>query len=189
MRIFLFFLTALITVAVAACGGVSEQAPTPSRPAPTSIPTVIAEPATEGAVAQPGAPTPTAVNTASKNVGSAGEVTGSGLTQGQQALMAQVLASPDLMVCLTGAVGMQTLMELADRSPTNEETTLLQSCLDAEEDRALALSSEEPILASGETDSQEEAAGSKLVVEQPNSDDPDENPAESFFARFMNAQM
>ena len=49
MRIFLFFLTALITVAVAACGGVSGQAPTPSRPAPTNIPTVIAGPATEGA--------------------------------------------------------------------------------------------------------------------------------------------
>ena len=93
------------------------------------------------------------------------------------------------MACLTGAVGMQTLMELADRAPTNEETTLLQSCLDEEEDRALALSSEEPVLDSGEIDSQEEAAGSKLVVEQPNSDDPDENPAESFFARFMNAQM
>ena len=105
--------------------------------------------------------------------------------------MAQVLGSPNLMACLTGAVGMQTLMELTDRAPTDEETTLLQSCIDEEEDRAVASSSDEPVLDSAEPDSQEEEeeAGSKLVVEEPDSDEPDESPAESFFARFMNTQM
>jgi hypothetical protein len=180
IRIFLFSLTALVTLAVVACGGVSEQAPTPSRPAPTSIPTATTEPKSEGAVAQPGendgespTPAPTEVNTASENVGSAGEVLESGLTEDQQALMAQVLGSPDLMACLTGAVGLQTLADLADREPTDEETTLLQACLAEEEDGASALSS----------------AGSKLAVQDSEPQPSGEDPAESFFAKFMNAQM
>ena len=53
----------------------------------------------------------------------------------------------------------------------------------------MALSSEEPALDSSETDSQEEAAGPKPVVEKSSSDDLDEDSSESFFAKFMNAQI
>jgi hypothetical protein len=46
------------------------------------------------------------------------------------ALLAQAFSSPELMGCLSGKMGLQTLMQLTSRAPTDEETALMTSCLD-----------------------------------------------------------
>ena len=46
-----------------------------------------------------------------------------------RALFAQAMASPNLMRCLGSSVGMENLMQLANRAPTDEETGLIRSCL------------------------------------------------------------
>ena len=45
-------------------------------------------------------------------------------------MLAQAFMSPELMGCLSGRLGMQTLMQLTNRAPTNEETILIASCVD-----------------------------------------------------------
>ena len=73
-----------------------------------------------------------------------------------RALFAQAMASPDLMRCLGSSVGMENLMQLAKRAPTNEEKGLIRSCFikgDVEGDFANAATLTKPVSVEASTPS------------------------------------
>ncbi len=190
----LLFSVAIVTFILAACGGTAERTDTSASPSSGGSETAAAVPEVTPNVVEtpePAAPSLTeSPSIATEKVEPAGEVADSGLTADEQDLMAQGLNDPELMTCLTGAVGMQTLMELVNRDPTQEETILLESCL-AEEDGGFASSITGPAAESPEagsmeeeTSSEEDETASALLVEEP-----DEDSAISFFDRFINAQI
>ena len=136
---------------LAACGGVSEpgvaSVGVPASPADTATPTptpvptsaeVSATPEPSVSAGQSGAggvatPTPTitpaAPETAETDVAPSGDITVRGQTFDTGDLMAQAMSSPEVFSCLTSKMGMQALLELAERTPTAEEMELLLPCL------------------------------------------------------------
>jgi hypothetical protein len=65
------------------------------------------------------------------------------------------------MACLTGGVGIQTLSELAERAPTDEEAAVVQGCFD----------------------------GAGADSQEAETQTPVENSSDSFFTKFMDGQM
>ena len=141
---------ALIAILAAACGGVSDpqlgSAATPSGSvaagdtASTGAPPTIYAPAMEGtAEATAGAtreksgasgvatPSPAMVSDTPAPL-IAGGATGA-TSMDTKAMLAQVMAIPGAFECMTSKLGMSSLMQLASRAPTAEETALLQACL------------------------------------------------------------
>ena len=59
-----------------------------------------------------------------------------GLSVDPKTLLTRALESPGLMWCIAGNVGMETLVQITDRSPTAQETLILQRCLDDRQESA-----------------------------------------------------
>lgn len=143
-HIFLFTALAVITLLASACGGVSEPqadgaaassgSPVGDTPAPPvasrALETATAAPTPVETATTAPTPTETADTGTSEVVGNSGEAASGGLTLDPQALMDQVLSSPEVMSCLTAKVGMLALMQMVSRGPTDEEIALLLPCLE-----------------------------------------------------------
>ena len=134
---------AVLALVLAACGGSpapqldSIAAPSGSaeeeNPEPMTVPnTPRSQPKAEATGEQSGpsgdeipAPTVTANGTEAAPV----ETATGGQAIDPNMLFAQVLNSPGAMDCISSTLGMATLMQMTSRAPTDEEVSLLQSCL------------------------------------------------------------
>lgn len=145
-KIFPLIILVLTLVLIAACGGASEPqlasvgVQTGSTPEPTLEPTSgpTVEPAVSDgqSVADTVATTESAATTvktgpktSDADLAIPAEITVGGQTFDTGDLMAQALSSPEVFSCLTSKTDVQTLFELADRTPTADEMDLLLPCL------------------------------------------------------------
>lgn len=133
----LFSILSLITLLLVACAGtsspevVSNNARSGSTDSGTAVPTVASNTTTnntpEAQVAddQSGSsavdsPTPTSAPAATRNAAP---------TTVPKTILTQALESPGAMWCLADKVGMQILIELDSRAPSNQERSNINSCL------------------------------------------------------------
>ena len=89
------------------------------------------------------APVPTAV---SSEAGKAGEAASGGPAMDPNQLMQLVMSTPGAMDCVSGKLGMMTMMQMqmTGRAPTDKEMALLQSCLGGGEAAEVEPTSESP---------------------------------------------
>ena len=137
---YLFSILILISLILAACGGVTDP----------QLGSISAQPGTAGdetatPTIAPNTPTPQSeAATSSEQSGSSSALNPSptaaadptkpassetATAMDPNMLMQSIMSTPGAMDCIANELGMMTLMQLTSRLPTAEEMTTLQSCL------------------------------------------------------------